>query len=383
MKIALVSPYDYAYPGGVSIHVAQLAAQFTQGGHSVHILTPSSKPSGSARIIRLGRPVPIPSGGSMARISLSLWLLPKIRALLEREQFDVVHLHEPLAPFLPLAVLHYSKSVNVGTFHAFHGSGRLYGVSRFFLTGSMAKLHGRIAVSAPALRFVARHFPAEYRLIPNGIDMEHFSRPAVPLPELADGKLNILFVGRMERRKGLQYLLAAYSRLKWEFPDLRLVVVGPGTPDKDTFRVMGARNIRDVVFVGAVPYSELPRYYQAGHIFCSPATGKESFGMILLEAMAAGRPIVASRIEGYASVLTHGGEGLMVRPRDEAALAGALRRLIVNPELRQRLGQAGQAKAREYSWAIVSAKVMEYYRELLERRRVSPDLVSTSGLRDP
>jgi phosphatidylinositol alpha-mannosyltransferase len=368
LKVALVSPYDYAYPGGVTAHIAHHAHQLTSLGHSVKIIAPSSSPSNDdGNVIHLGRPIPVPSGGSVARISLSVWLQPRIRALLEKEQFHIVHLHEPLAPVLPLAILHRSAAVNVGTFHAFHGSTRIYRLSSFLLKYWFNKLDGRIAVSQPALNFVSKFFPGDYRVIPNGINVEHFATPASPIPDLCDGKINILFVGRMEKRKGLQYLLGAFAQLQLNIPNVRLIVVGPGKVDEHCLRILSERNISNVVFTGGVSYQDLPRYYQSAHIFCAPATGKESFGIVLLEAMAAGKPIVASRIEGYSSVIKDGVEAILVPPSDEDVLAQALARLVQDPLLRETMGAKGRANVREYTWQSVTAKVVDYYRSLLAK----------------
>jgi phosphatidylinositol alpha-mannosyltransferase len=308
----------------------------------------------------------IPFGGSVARLSLSVWLRSRVRDLLAREDFDVVHLHEPLQPVLPLFVLQGTDAPKVGTFHASLGRFRHYGWSHPFLKRWYRRLDGRIAVSTAAYQYVSRFFPGDYRIIPNGIDVDHFSAPLPPVPGLDDGKLNILFVGRLEKRKGLRYLLEAFGMLKWDFPDTRLVVVGPGNPDKDCYRVLSERNLQDVVFSGGVPYSQLPRYYQSAHICCAPATGRESFGIVLLEAMAAGKPIVASRIEGYASVLTHGDQGLMVPPKDSTSLADALALLVRNPELRSQLGARGRAVVERYRWENVAGQVMDYYNSILK-----------------
>ena len=369
LKIALVSPYDFAYPGGVTAHVSHLAWQFMHAGHTVKVLAPSStSQNGEAEglsVIPLGRPVPVPSGGSVARLSLSFWLWRRIKSLLEREAFDIVHIHEPLAPFLPISILHHSHSVNVGTFHAFHGSGRLYRVTRLSLMSSFRRLQGLIAVSPAALRFVARYFPGDYQIIPNGIDVDRFSNGPGPLPQFDDGKINILYVGRLEKRKGLKYLLAAFSRIKWEFPNARLIVVGPGNLDKESHLLLGERNIQDVVFVGGAPYLDLPRYYQTADIFCAPSTGKESFGIVLLEAMAASKPVVATNIEGYSGVITHGQEGLLVPPKDEESLAQALGTLIEDSELRRQLGATGRSAVEQFEWDRVAARVIDYYGTLL------------------
>ena len=368
MKVALVSPYDFTWPGGVTAHISQLAEQFTRGGHDVKILAPHS-PSGKIPddidFVPFGRSVPIPSGGSVARLSLSVWLHRRVKDLLNRERFDVVHLHEPLMPVVPLFALQGTNSLNVGTFHASYGRFRNYGWSHPILKYWFKRLDGLIAVSPVARQYVSRFFPGEYRIIPNGIDVDHFSAARQPIPELDDGKLNILFVGRMEKRKGLRYLLEAYAKLKWDFRDIRLLVVGPGNLDKDCYRILSERNLEDVVFLGSVPYQELPRYYQSAHICCAPATGRESFGIVLLEAMASKRPIVASRIPGYATVLSHGEQGLLVSPKDSESLSEALALLIRNPELRDQMAERGRQTVEQYRWEEVARQVMDYYLDLL------------------
>ena len=371
MKIAQVSPYDFTWPGGVTAHISQLSHQLTEMGHSVKILAPfsPSRIDGQEQnFIPLGRSVPIPSGGSIARISLSAWLYRRVRRILMTEKFDVIHLHEPLAPYLPLAVLHCSNSVNVGTFHAFHGSNRMYWWSTPLLKPYFRRLDGRIAVSPAAQSNVNRFFPHDYTIIPNGIDLDFFAADVPPIPELRDEKTNILFVGRLEKRKGLRYLLDAYSRLKWEFPNTRLIVVGPGNPDKYCYRILAERSLEDVVFVGAVDHKMLPRYYQTADIFCSPAIGKESFGIVLLEAMAASKPIVASRIQGYSDVVSHGHQGLLAPPQDGEGLAETLAHLIRNPYLRRKLGANGREDVNQYAWERVAQRVMDYYETTMERQ---------------
>ena len=367
MKIALVSPYDFTWPGGVTVHISQLAHQFTNMGHQVKILAPHS-PSRIPEddgFMPLGRSVPIPTGGSIARLSLSVWLHSKVKEILRTERFDVVHLHEPLMPVLPLSALQSSNSLNVGTFHAFYGRFRNYGWSHPILKRWFKRLDGLIAVSPPARQYASRFFPGEYRIIPNGIDIDHFSGQIRPVPELNDGKLNILFVGRLEKRKGLRYLLEAYGKLKWDFPDTRLVVVGPGNLDKDCHRVLSERALDDVVFFNNVSYQDLPRYYKSADICCAPATGRESFGIVLLEAMASGTPVVASRIEGYSSVLSHGEQGVFAPPKDSASLSEALALLVRNPELRHRMGESGHKTVQQYRWEEVARQVMDYYLDLM------------------
>ena len=369
MKIAMVSPYDFTWPGGVTAHVAQLARALGRSGHEVQVLAPHS-PSrdfqDSDLLVPFGRSVPLPSGGSTARVTLSWWLYPKIRALLKKEQFDIIHLHEPMVPILPLCVLEFSKSVNVGTFHASYSRQHLYRAFQPIIKRWQKRLHGSIAVSPAARRYVNNTFPGEYEIIPNGIDYKHFSANVAPLPQYQDGKLNILFVGRLEKRKGLRYLLEAYSKLKWEMPNTRLIVVGPGNPDKESYRILSSHGLRDVEFAGRVSYDELPRYYATADIFCSPATGGESFGIVLLEAMSAGKPGVASDIEGFRGIMTDGEQGLLVPKKDTGALANALGRLARDPELRSKLGGQGSRSAEDYRWEVVAGRGEEYYNRCIQ-----------------
>ena len=371
VRIAQVSPYDWTHPGGVTNHIGQLAREFTRLGHSVRIVTPSSisaEALGEKNIVVVGKPVPIPTFGSVARITLSFHRAPQVRQLLAEEPFDIIHLHEPLVSALPITVLRFSQSINVGTFHAFGYKSRGYRSLRPWLRRWFRKLHGKIAVSRPAADLIGRYFPGYYNVIPNGIDPLAFSPKVAPIERYKDGKINILFVGRMEKRKGLPFLLSAYARIKWEHPEVRLIVVGPGKLDPVSERILGERPLQDVEIVGGVPFADLPRYYRTADIFCSPATGSESFGIVLLEAMATGAPIVASNIPGYASVIQDGQQGLLVNPKDDQALAAALVTLVNDPDLRARMGQQGLASAQDYSWTRVAARVMGYYERLLEAR---------------
>ncbi len=375
MKIALVSPYDFAYPGGVTNHISALEHQFTKMGHEVRVIAPASGavPDLGDRFIPMGKPHPIPIAGSIIRINISLHLAPKIKALLAEEDFDIIHLHEPFMPMLCSAVLRFSHTVNVGTFHRFDSrrhapSGYNFWrpISTIWLRRRARKLHGKIAVSKPAMEFVCKHVPGDYDIIPNGVDLDRFSPDVSPIDEFGDGKLNILFVGRLEKRKGLNYLLEAYKQVKREIPNSRLIVVGPGTRLRKKYEQQVKENdLKDVVFVGYVSDDELPRYYKTADIYCAPATGGESFGIVLLEAMAVGKPIVASNIEGYANVVAHDVEGLLIPPKDGEKLAQALISLLSDKSLRQQMGDRGRVKAQDYSWEHIAQRVLNYYMKVL------------------
>jgi len=372
MKIALVSPYDFAYPGGVVNHISALEQYFTKMGHEVKIIAPASKAVSNLgdRLIPIGKPRPIPVSGSIARITISLRLASRIKEVLAKEKFDIIHLHEPFMPMLCSAVLRFSdNAVNIGTFHACHGSpGYGFGrpISTIILKRRRRKLTGKIAVSKPAMDFARKYIPGYYNIIPNGIDVEHFSPDVSPIDEFCDGKMNILFVGRMEKRKGLNFLLEAYKQVKQEIPNSRLIVVGPGTRLRSIYeRKVRRSKLQDVVFVGYASYDELPRYYKTADIYCSPATGRESFGIVLLEAMAIGKPVVASNIDGYANVVSHGVDGLLVPPKDKRLLAQALISLMSDASLRQQMGANGILKAKRYSWENIAQKILSYYMRLL------------------
>ena len=222
------------------------------------------------------------------------------------------------------------------------------------------KLKGRIAVSKPAMEFAREYVPGYYEIIPNGIDLESFSPNVSPIDKFCDGKLNILFVGRLESRKGLNYLIEAFKQVKRELPESRLIVAGPGTRLRNKYEKYVKRNgLSDIVFTGRVSSDKLPNYYKTADIFCSPATGRESFGIVLLEAMSVGTPVIASNIDGYASVLTHNAEGLLVPPKDKKSLSQALIYLMNNESLRHQMGAKGIVKAQDYGWKRISQRIFK------------------------
>jgi len=369
MKIALVSPYDFAYPGGVVNHISCLEQQFTRMGHDVKIIAPASKAIHTIgdRFIRIGTPRPIPVSGSIARVTVSVRLESQINEVFEREKFDICHLHEPLMPTVCTTTLRLKHTPMVGTFHA-SGARPWYTwctpLGKWYLNRWFRKLDGRIAVSPSAREYVRSYFPADYTIIPNGVDTDHFNHDVPPIDMFNDGKLNILFVGRLEKRKGFKYLLKAYRQVKREFPNCRLISVGPGIRLRHRYeRHVNRSGLEDVVFAGYATYGDLPRYYKAADIACFPATGRESFGIVLLEAMAVSKPIIASDIEGYANVLTHGTEGLMVPPKNVEKLTESIITLIKDKSLRQQMGTRGKLKAMEYDWARVAQRVLDFYLE--------------------
>jgi phosphatidylinositol alpha-mannosyltransferase len=377
MKIALVSPYDWSYPGGVQDHIRHLATELRARNHAVRILTPATGPRGRQveyGTYKLAWAAPLRVNGSVARVSVAPDVRGRIRSVLQLEQFDIVHLHEPFASALPLTLLHLAElagAVYIGTFHAWARHGLTstpewaYVSARPFLQRYFRRLQGRSAVSPAAAEFVSRFFPANYRIIPNGVDIRRFGSGAIPLPRFRDGKLNVLFLGRIEQRKGLKFLLRALPRIRERFPNTRFIIGGDGPLRADYERWVQRKGWPDVVFLGRVPAEDLPSLYASAQVFCAPSTGGESLGVVLLEAMAAGRPVVASDIPGYRSVIQDSVDGLLVPPGDAEHLAETVCRLLADEHTRMRLGHAARARAEEFSWAQVSRQVESYYLELL------------------
>jgi phosphatidylinositol alpha-mannosyltransferase len=376
MRIALVSPYDYPFPGGVTQHIYYLDRHLRQLGHQVKIIAPcaGSEPEQLPEnvVVTTTKVISIPFSGSKARIPYSPMVNWRVKKALHEEDFDIVHAHEPMTLPVPIMALTHSRAVNVGTFHAYRDTHVIYRYGRRVFQPFFDKLDGMIAVSDAARDTVARYFGGEFVIIPNGIDVERFGGSQVePLEEYLDGRPNILFVGRLEPRKGFKYLLRAFPYVKSEFPRARLLVVGAYRKDEIADHLLYARehHITGVKFVGRVSDEDLPRYYRTCDVFCAPSTGFESFGIVLLEAMAAGKPMVASDIAGYRDLLVDGKEGLLTEPKNEKALAQAMIRILHNPDLQQKMGQEGRAKARQYSWRRVALQVLDFYEELLARQK--------------
>jgi phosphatidylinositol alpha-mannosyltransferase len=368
VRIALVTQSYYPRFGGVTEHVAHTARELRARGHVVLIVTgrpPGHGADDDPQILRLGTSVLVPFQGAFVDLTLGPTLRRSLSRLWRERPFDLVHVHQPLTPTLPLLTGETATAPVVGTFHAAGGDSRLFRAFRRPLTRHWRRLAGRIAVSTSARAFVHRHFPGDYRLIPNGVDVRRFHPDVPPRPELADGRLNVLFVGRLDPRKGLPVLLDAFPAVRRAVPEARLLVVGDSFLRPWLERRVEARERAHVHFAGAVPAADLPGWYASAHAVVSPALRNESFGIVLLEAMAAGRPVIASDIPGYRSVVADGDDGVLVPPGDRSALAAAIAGLLRDPARRLALSARGRARAEAFSWASVAARLEAYYREVL------------------
>jgi phosphatidylinositol alpha-mannosyltransferase len=283
VKIGLVCPYIYPEAGGVAQHVRYLYENLRLRGHDVRIITASHGPQRSSEgdIIRLGVGFSVPTNGSVGTVTFSPRYLGQISAMLDRERFDILHFHEPFVPFLSLFLLRESTSVNIATFHAYAGFSPSYEFGSRALRGYATRLHGRIAVSAAARHFIDRFFPGDYKVIPNGVDIGRYAN-AVPLARWQDGTPNVLFVGRHEPRKGLLDLLKAHRILRKTGSGSRLLVVGSGPQEREARRYVATRGLQGVEFLGRVTDAEKSQLFRTADVYASPATGGESFGIVLL-----------------------------------------------------------------------------------------------------
>jgi phosphatidylinositol alpha-mannosyltransferase len=370
-KIAIVTPYYYPLYGGVQEYVYHLKKEYKKMGYYVRVITGKFKNEPSKdenEVLRMGLGFPIKINGSVGRI-IVIRRGEKVKQTLNNYNFDIIHLQEPFVPFLSHDVIKYSKAVNVATFHANFETNFFYKLGEAFLLPLWNKLSGRIAVSPSAKSSITKYFTGPIEIIPNGVDTSRFSSHAKKLEKFNDGKLNILFTGRIEKRKGLIYLLHAYKLLKEKYPEIRLIAVGKGPLLKDHIKYVKDNGLKDVHFEGFVSTEVLPSYYSTSHIYCSPALFGESFGIVLLEAMAASLPVVAFNISGYNDVVSNLNDGLLATPRDVHDLTEKLELLVTSAKLRRELGSNGLKKAKKYTWEIIAKRNIEYYKKLWENKK--------------
>jgi len=372
MKILLVSDMFYPHPGGVPEHMLYLWKNLKLYGHQVKILAPSfgrNFPYVDEDIIRMGRAIKFIKNQSFSILTLGITIPWRVRRFLDRENFDIIHIHGQLAPVLPYLALKYSRAKNFITFHSDYKKSLGYILWEPVLEQYFRKFDGVIAVSDVARDAMVRYFPGDYRIIPNGIDTNRFRPDIEPIEALKNFAPKILFVGRFEPRKGLRYLLQAFPAITNEFPTARLVVVGSGILERFYRRYIEEHIKENVIFAGRVAPEDLPRYYASSDIYCSPATGSESFGIVLLEAMASGKPIVASDIPGYRTILRDGKEGLFCKPCDPHSIAERIIFLLKRKDLMQQLSKEGRQKTLSYDWQIVTKKVLDFYCEVLNKEK--------------
>jgi len=395
MRIALVSPYSWTFPGGVTRHADELARELIAQGHYVRVLSPLDPDDRLTRLLHRRRPEPvevpdylIPLGrtmalranGSVSNLCPSKEAVVRMRRELRASRFDVVHVQEPITPLVGWDACCFDGAPVVGTFHAYstrwfpNATATLLGARRLF-----NKLHARIAVSDAARWTGERYFGGRYEVIPNGVDLAAAPRE----PKLARDGLRILFVGRDDVRKGLPVLLSAFAGLREHVP-ARLELIGASTEAVEPLVADLNGSTEDVEFLGSVDDAELWRRLHGADVLCAPSLGGESFGMVLIEAFAAGTPVVASDIAGYRQVVRHGREGILVPPGRPLELAEALRSLWLDPARRTQMGIAARARSADFSWPRVAERVVQVYEQACEAprpERAAERMAVKAGLR--
>jgi phosphatidyl-myo-inositol alpha-mannosyltransferase len=381
IKIGLVSSHSFAQPGGVKAHIIGLYNEYKKRGIEVKIIVPRREASEKygKDVIFLGKSFPINIGGSQGDFDVNFNPMA-IESLLKKEKFDVLHFHNFIFPssFQILLQSDYG-CLNILTFHANLDGTSLYkkipALLYVFRKITDWKIDGVIGV-APLIMEVFEKYNGPKTIIPNGIDLKQFNPKVKPIQKYKDGKINILFLSRIEERKGLIYLLRAYNILqkkfgdKWTEKNLRLIVVGDGPLKGECEKYVAENKLKNIVFEGGSKEGITPSYYKSADIYCAPAIYGESFGIVLIEAMACGIPVAAFANRGYQGVLGLGkGKRFLAKPKDHKTLAKHLETLIKSKKLREEMGKWGQIEAEKYSWVNIADKVLEFYNLCLKQKK--------------
>lgn len=367
MRIGLVCPYTWDIPGGVQYHVRDLAETLLALGHHVQVLTPADDEDKlPPHVTCAGRAVAIRYNGSVARPQFGPMAAARVRRWLRDGHFDILHVHEPTAPSLSLLTCALAKGPIVATFHTATIRSRWLAALQGVLQPFLERIAGRIAVSDLARRVQVEHLGGDAIVIPNGVDVAHFAS-AVPLTGYPRAGLTIGFLGRFdERRKGLPVLLDALAQLAPEHPDLHLLIAGRGD-ESDVHDTLPDSLVDRVTTLGELSEDDKARMLASVDIYCAPNLGGESFGVILVEAMAAGAAIVASDLDAFRRVLDDGAAGVLVRRGNANALAAGLSSLLGDPARREALVRAGRQAVQEYDWPVVSQRVLDVYETVASR----------------
>ncbi len=367
MRIGLVCPYTWDIPGGVQYHVRDLAETLIGLGHHVQVLTPADdEDTLPPHVTGAGRAVAIRYNGSVARPQFGPVAAARVRRWLRDGHFDILHVHEPTAPSLSLLTCALAKGPIVATFHTATIRSRWLAALQGVLQPFLERIAGRIAVSDLARRVQVEHLGGDAIVIPNGVDVAHFAS-AVPLTGYPRAGLTLGFLGRFdERRKGLPVLLDAMAQLAPHHPDLHLLIAGRGD-ESDVRDELPDILVDRVTMLGELSEDDKARMLASVDIYCAPNLGGESFGVILVEAMAAGAAIVASDLDAFRRVLNDGAAGVLVRRGNAAALAASLESLLGDAERRDALVRAGRLAVQEYDWPVVSQRVLAVYETVASR----------------
>lgn len=360
MRIGMVCPYSFDVPGGVQSHVLQLAEVMRARRHEVSVLAPvSPETSLPDYVVSAGRAVPIPYNGSVARLRFGPATHRKVKKWLVDGDFDVLHVHEPNAPSLSMLALNIAEGPIVATFHTSTTKSMALSVLGGILRPMHEKIIGRIAVSDLARRWQMESLGSDAVEIPNGVDVDFFES-ASPLDGYPRPGKTVLFLGRYdEPRKGMTTLLAAMPAVVQRFPDVQLLIVGRG--DEDDLALQASGFVDRIRFLGQVDDKGKASAMRSADVYCAPNNGGESFGIVLVEAMAAGTAVVASDLDAFRRVLQDGELGRLVPIEDGDALAEALIAVLDDRQLRERYVAAASSAVRRYDWSVVASQIMRVY----------------------
>lgn len=372
MRIGLVCPYAWDVPGGVRSHVSDLALTLRSRGHHVDVLAPVEEDDHlPAWVTDGGRPVAVPYNGSVARLSFGVRATRRVRAWIRQGDFDIVHIHEPLAPSLSLLTCWAARGPLVATWHSSHDRSRVLTAGYYVAQTAMEKLRGSIAVSEQARRTLVGHVGGDAVLIPNGVRVQDFA------PDAHDRqrRRELLFLGRIEEpRKGLDVLVEALPTILDLVPDLKVIVAGPGDVE-DVRKDIPDRVDRAITFLGTVSDQRKQELLREVQVYVAPHTGGESFGIVLVEAMAAGACVVASDLPAFRQVLENGKAGRLFTTKDSASLADAVVSVLDDDAERRDLVARGHTRAHQYDWDTVVDDVLEVYESVrVPGEKVAEDL---------
>ncbi|MGU3433303.1 glycosyltransferase family 4 protein [Actinomycetes bacterium M1A6_2h] len=360
MKIGMVCPYSFDVPGGVQAHIAELAEVLIQRGHRVSVLAPAADETVLPDfVVSTGRALSFPYNGSVARLAFGPITYSRIKSWIDDNDFDVLHIHEPNAPSLSMYALKIAQGPIVATFHAATTKSLLLSTFQGVLRPYHEKISGRIAVSELARRWQVEALGSDAVEIPNGVHVPAFAT-APPLPGYPRPGKTVLFLGRFdEPRKGMATLLGALPALAERHPDIEILIVGRG--DEDKLRRQAGRLAHHLTFLGLVTDAEKASALRSVDVYCAPNTGGESFGIVLVEAMAAGAAVVASELDAFRRVLRDGAAGMLVPISDSDAVATAIDAVLSDDDLRAGLVERASRIVTEYDWPVVAEQILRVY----------------------
>jgi phosphatidylinositol alpha-mannosyltransferase len=362
MRVGLVCPYDWDVPGGVKSHVRDLAEELIRQGHEVSVLAPMRDDEAATEpyVVSAGRSVPVRYNGSVARLKFGFGTTQTVRRWIQRGDFDVLHIHEPAAPSISIIACWVANGPLVGTWHSSHVRSRALLTMNGTVQTAMEKLRARIAVSEDARRTLVEHVGGDAVLIPNGVSCQAYEGGSA-LPGWPGEGGTLMFIGRLgEPRKGLSILIEAMPAIIEAFPNVRCLVAGPGDVE-EIVEDLDPQVSSHMEFLGLVSEQTKIDAFHSVDVYVAPHTGGESFGIVLLEAMASGTPVLASDLPAFSAVLAGGAAGQLFATGDSAELAQGAIALLSDAPRRQQLSQAGLARAHDYDWSTVAREIVEVY----------------------